>query len=128
MCASYGMRGGGRFWLSAILGVAVTFTLCSAGFAQGPPPLSGDGDPTNDLPGTLHDFTSTSPVPEYALAPDGEGCIACHAGPDLNHDPSDGSMKACRLRHVIDHELRAQQPERPAKCPFRSRRRTPLDG
>jgi hypothetical protein len=68
----------------------ISISLCGVGLAaDDSPPLSGNGDPTNDLPGTLHDFTSTAPVDEYkSLAPDDEGCIACHVGPDLNHEPS----------------------------------------
>ncbi len=91
MVASQARRGGGRtgshrFWLTAILGAAVALTLCNVGFAQ--PPLSGNGDPTNDLPGTLHDFSSTSPTSPLVSADD-VGCLACHDGPDLNHDPSE---------------------------------------
>ena len=61
---------------------------------QTPPhPWEGSGDPTNDLPGTLHDFSATAdPDPNVWGTPlvnePDEGCLACHDGPDWNHAKS----------------------------------------
>jgi hypothetical protein len=85
------------------IGVTLMLLLSGIGYGQDnvpredpgepPHPWSYVGDPTNDLPGTLHDFSSTAyddpngrGVP--LVNPNDPGCIACHDGPDWNHTRS----------------------------------------
>lgn len=101
MVASYLKRGKGRLaaWhlcCAAAIGIVMVLMLSNVGFAQrftdDNHPWDLSGDPTNDLPGTTHDFAHDALPPGTPLVPTAdpqpEGCLACHDGPDLNHDES----------------------------------------